>query len=97
MGLVFRVIFLARCLVTRVPAKIRYDPQGSLIPRLQNMNVEVVQVWRTWYFSHVKSVKGRREIHIRVPGEPGNEATPGRAPHAAAEGLGMRLGKRFGS
>ena len=60
---------------------------------LWNTNIEVVQAWRAWYFSHVKSVKGRREIHIHIPGEPGNEVTPGRAPHVAADGLGMRLGK----
>ena len=29
---------------------------------LQNVNIEVVQVWRAWYFSHVRSGKDRREV-----------------------------------
>ena len=27
-----------------------------------NVNVEVVQAWRGWYFSHVTTIKGRQRV-----------------------------------
>ena len=29
---------------------------------LRNANIEVVEAWRTWYFFHVRSGKGRCEV-----------------------------------
>ena len=29
---------------------------------LGNVNIEVVQAWRAWYFSHVKNTKDRRQV-----------------------------------
>ena len=34
----------------------------SQVPTLRNTNIEVVQVWRAWYFSHVRSAKGREGV-----------------------------------
>ena len=31
---------------------------------LQNVNTEVVQVWRAWYFSHTRSSKGRENLFV---------------------------------
>ena len=35
-------------------------------PRLWNVDIEVVQVWRAWYFLSGESAKGREEGHRAI-------------------------------
>ena len=60
----------------------------SLVPRPPqsgNTNIEVVQAWRAWYFSHMSTVKDRKTLImcVGIPEDSEHEKEQGNGPLTA--------------